>query len=173
MRLPFFYAIIAFMKTIDNDIKNGQIKKAYLLYGEESYLIRQYRDKLKRAIVSEEDTMNFSAFAGEEVNQKEIIDLAETLPFFAERRLILIEDSGLFKKSGIGDELAEYFSDMPETTYFVFVEDTIDKRSKIFKALGKVGNAIEFKKQTDEILARWVGSRIRKEGKGMTQAAYT
>ena len=32
------------MKTIDNDIKDGRIKKAYLLYGEERYLIRQYRD---------------------------------------------------------------------------------------------------------------------------------
>ena len=61
--------------------------------------------------------MNFSAFSGSDINQKEIIDLAETLPFFADRRLILIEDSGLFKKSA--EELADYMSSIPETTYFV------------------------------------------------------
>ena len=86
------------MKTIDNDIKTGQFKQIYLLYGEEQYLIRQYRDKLKHALAADDDTMNFSAFSGSDINQKEIIDLAETLPFFADRRLILIEDSGLFKK---------------------------------------------------------------------------
>lgn len=114
--------------------------------------------------------MNYSAFSGEGINPKELVDLAETLPFFAERRLILIEDSGFFKKGG--DELAEYLSELPETTYFIFVETQVDKRSKIYKALGKNGRAIEFKQQTDEILAKWIGSRIRKEGKGMTGPAY-
>ena len=160
------------MKSIDNDIKSGQLKQVYLLYGEETYLIRQYRDKLKKVMVSDEDTMNFSAFSGEDINPKEIIDLAETLPFFADRRVILMEDSGLFKKSGIGDEIAEYLPEMPETTFFIFVEEAVDKRTKIFKALGKKGSTVEFKKQTDDVLARWVGGRIRKEGKGMTQAAY-
>ena len=57
------------MKTIDNDIKAGEYKQAYLLYGEEQYLIRQYRDKLKKAMVAEDDTMNFSAFEGADINQ--------------------------------------------------------------------------------------------------------
>ena len=108
------------MKTIDNDIKRQEFKKVYLLYGEERYLIRQYRDKLKKAMTSPDDTMNFSSFEGEDINVKEIIDLAETLPFFADRRVILIEDSKLFKKGS--DELAEYLPTMPESTYFIFVE---------------------------------------------------
>ena len=134
------------MKTIDNDIKDGRIKKAYLLYGEERYLIRQYRDKLINAIVQPDDTMNFSSFEGAEVNQKEIIDLAETLPFFAEKRLILIEDTGMFKKGG--EDLAEYMPTAPDTTFFVFVEEEIDKRSKLYKAIAKSeGNAVEFSTQ--------------------------
>ena len=159
------------MKTIDNDIRDGRIKRAYLLYGEERYLIRQYRDKLKKAIVTEDDTMNFSNFEGTEINQKEIIDLAETLPFFAEKRLIIMEDTGLFKKGG--EDLAEYLPSAPESTIFVFVEEEVDKRSKMYKAIGKSeGAAIEFSQQSDDTLARWVGGRIKKEGKGMTQAAY-
>lgn len=159
------------MRTIDNDIKDGRIKKAYLLYGVERYLIRQYRDKLKKAIVSEDDTMNYSGFEGADVNQKEIIDLAETLPFFADKRLILMEDTGLFKKGG--EDLAEYLPSAPDTTFFVFVEEEVDKRSKMYKAVSKCqGGIVEFVEQTDETLARWIGSRIKKEGKGMTQAAY-
>lgn len=158
------------MKTIDNDIKRQEFKKVYLLYGEERYLIRQYRDKLKNALTSPDDTMNFSSFEGDDINVKEIIDLAETLPFFADRRVILLEDSKLFKKGG--EELGEYMVSLPETTYFIFVEEDVDKRSKLFKAAVKCGNAIEFNKQTDETLMKWVGNRISKEGKNITQAAY-
>ena len=158
------------MKTIDNDIKRQEFKKVYLLYGEERYLIKQYRDKLKKALISPDDTMNYSSFEGEDLNVKEIIDLAETLPFFADKRVILVEGSKLFKKGG--DELGEYLEDLPETTYFIFVEEEVDKRSKLFKAVGKCGNAIEFGTQTDETLMKWIGSRIGKEGKNITQAAY-
>lgn len=158
------------MKTIDNDIKAGDLKHAYLLYGEEQYLIRQYRDKIIKAAVPEGDTMNFTAFSGEGINPKELIDLAETLPFFADSRLILIEDSGFFKKSP--EELADYFAEVPESTRFLFVEKEVDKRSKLYKALTKMGNAVEFKQQTDEILSRWVGSRIKKVGKNITRDAY-
>ena len=43
----------------------------------------------------------------------------------------------------------------------------------MYKAIGKSeGAAIEFSQQSDDTLARWVGGRIKKEGKGMTQAAY-
>lgn len=158
------------MKTIDNDIKFGQLKKVYVLYGEERYLVKQYRDKLKKALADPEDTMNFTSFEGDDINVKEIIDLAETLPFFAERRVIFIENSKLFKKGG--DELGEYLESLPETTYFVFVEEEVDKRSKLYKEATKQGNAIEFVTQTDETLMKWIGGRIGKEGKNITQAAY-
>ena len=49
------------MKTIDEDIKSGQFKKIYLLYGDEAYLKKQYKDKLKKALVQPDDTMNFTA----------------------------------------------------------------------------------------------------------------
>ena len=132
------------MKTIDQDIKEGKLKNVYLLYGVERYLIRQYRDKLKRAIVIEDDTMNFSSFSGADVNQKEIIDLAETLPFFAERRLILIEDSGLFKKGA--EELADYMAHIPENTYFLFVEKEVDRKtmqSRLVPGLYILGEALD------------------------------
>ena len=48
------------MKTIDNDIKAGDFKKVYLLYGQERYLIKQYRDKLIKAKVRDGDSKNLT-----------------------------------------------------------------------------------------------------------------
>ena len=50
---------------------------------------------MKDAMVGD-DTMNFHYFEGKGLDLKEIISLADTMPFFGDRRLILIEDSGLF-----------------------------------------------------------------------------
>lgn len=158
------------MKSIDADMKQGELKNYYLLYGKERYLVRQYRDKLKYAIVPSDDTMNVTTFEGEGLDIKEIIALAQTLPFFAEHRLIIVEDSKWFKKGG--DELAEYLNKMPESTYMVFIEEEVDKRSKLYKALSKVGKAVEFGAQSDEILMKWVVGKIGKEGKNITQTAY-
>lgn len=158
------------MKSIDADIKQGQLKNIYLLYGKERYLICNYRDKLKNAIISSDDTMNFTLFEGDDINVKEVIALAETLPFFAERRLIIVENSKLFKKDG--DELAEYLKHVLESTHIVFVEEEVDKRSKIYKSVTKNGKAVEFGTQSDEILMKWIVKSITKEGKNIKQSAY-
>ena len=39
------------MQRINNDIKTGNYQPVYLLYGEERYLKKQYKDKLKKALV--------------------------------------------------------------------------------------------------------------------------
>ena len=134
---------------MNEDLKTGKYKSVYLLFGPEGYLVRRYRDKLLSAFCGNSskkelsDDMNFNAFIGKEVTVGQIIDLAETLPFFAERRVILIEDSGLFVKDG--DKLAEYLADKPETTVFIFVESAVDKRSKLYKAATNAGHAAEFR----------------------------
>lgn len=154
------------MKNIDEDIKRGQFAQVYLLYGEEAYLKKQYKDKLKHAMVPEGDTMNFSAFEGKSINPKEIIDLAETLPFFADRRVILIENSGFFKNAC--EELAEYLPQVAPATHFIFVEDEVDKRSKMYKAAKASGRIVEFLPQTEELLTRWILGRLKREGKNIT-----
>lgn len=154
------------MKTIDEDIKTGQFQQIYLLYGTENYLKKQYRDKLKSALVSDGDTMNFTAFEGKNSNPKEIIDLAETLPFFAERRVILVEDSGFFKNAC--EELADYLPQTAPDTYFIFVEEAVDKRSKMYKAAKKSGRLVEFAEQNEQLLTRWILARLKKEKKNIT-----
>ena len=52
------------MKSLNEDLKTGEFKQVYLLYGEEGYLKKQYKDRLSKAIVSEGDTMNYSYYEG-------------------------------------------------------------------------------------------------------------
>lgn len=155
------------MKSLQEDIKTGNFKHVYLLYGEETYLIRQYRDKLRAAMTVAGDNMNTSEFEGKDINAKELIDLSETLPFFAERRVIFVENSGFFKKSA--EELADYMGELPETSYFIFTESEVDKRGKLFKQVKKYGSVVEFKRQTESVLMQWILGRLNREGKKITR----
>lgn len=155
------------MKMLMEDIKNRQFKRVYLLTGEEVYLRNQYKKRLRNALLDPEDTMNAASFEGKGINPREIIDLAETMPFFADRRVILIEDSGFAKNAC--PELADYIPEIPESTCIILVEAEVDKRGRVYKAVKNVGRIVEFKRQDERTLARWVLGTLGKEGKNITE----
>lgn len=155
------------MQRINEDIKSGEFTQVYLLYGEERYLRRQYRDKLRKALCSEGDDMNTHFYEGKDVPVEEIIGLAETLPFLAQRRVIFIDNSGLFKSGG--EKMAEYLAHPNESTCFVFTESEVDKRSRLFKTVQSKGHAAEFVVQDEKTLKRWIAGILKKEGKNITE----
>ena len=52
------------MKTLEEDIRSGNFKQVYLLYGEEAYLKNLYKNRLKNAIVDPQDTINLNRYEG-------------------------------------------------------------------------------------------------------------
>lgn len=156
------------MQRLIHDIKTGEFGRIYLLYGEEAYLRKQYRDKLKSAIIGD-DNMNYHYYEGKNISIGEVIDQAETLPFFAQRRLIVIENSGFFK--GGGEELASYLSEPAQTAYFVFVETQVDKRNRLYKTVSSKGSAVEFGIQDEATLKKWILGMLKKENKKISGQA--
>ncbi|MBR4608401.1 MAG: DNA polymerase III subunit delta [Lachnospiraceae bacterium] len=155
------------MQRILSAIKENRFANVYLLYGEERYLKKQYTDKLRKALAGD-DEMNVHFFEGKDISVAQIIDLAETMPFLADRRVIFLSDSGLFKSGG--EQMADYLAAPNDTTFFVFTESEVDKRSKLFKTVSAKGCAVEFTTQDDNTLKRWVASLLAREGKKVTEA---
>ena len=155
------------MSIIDEDIKSGKLNHIYLIYGDESFLRKQYKERIKKALSPEEDSMNYSYFEGKDISVGEIIDLAETMPFLAERRTIIIENSPFFKSEG--EKIAEYLSAVPDTTYLVFVEETVDKRSKLYKSISKNGTVVEASSLSEDKLITWILGMLKKDNKKITQ----
>ena len=150
------------MKSLNEDIKTGNFKPVYLLYGEEAYLKKQYRDRITKAIFPDGDTVNYAYYEGKGINPGELIDLAETMPFFAKRRLIVVENSGFFKNATL--DLADYIKTMPDTACFLFVENEADKRGKMYKAVKSKGRVVEMARQDEKTLLYWVAGNVKKEG---------
>lgn len=156
------------MKSLNEDIKTEQFKQIYLLYGDEAYLKKQYKDKLVKAMLPEGDAVNYAYYEGKGINASEIIDLAETMPFFAERRLIVIENSGFLKNAS--PEIADYMKNVPETTYFLFIESEIDKRGKLYKAIKDRGRVVEMSRQDEKTLILWLAGLVKREGRQIKES---
>ena len=160
------------MKSLNEDIKSGKFKNVYLLYGEEAYLKKQYKDRMTKAIIPDGgvdgDTMNYAYYEGKGINPAELVDLAETMPFFAERRLIVAENSGFFKNAT--PELADYIKSMPDTTCLLFIENEVDKRGKMYKAVKDRGRIVEMGRQDEKTLLYWIAGNVKKEGRQIKES---
>lgn len=156
------------MQRLNQDIKQHTFKRVYCLFGEEEYLKRNYKNRLIEAI-SGDDTMNVNRFSEKDAEIPAIIEAAETMPFFAEYRLVVIENSGLFKREA--DRLVEYLDSVPESTVMIFVESQMDKRSRLYKKVNSAGCAVEMTKQTEKELQNWILRILKQEGKQISGRA--
>lgn len=154
------------MKTIKEHIKRNQYKPVYLLYGTEDYLKKLYQKKLKDGILAGSDDMNYSYFEGKGIDVNVIKEIGDTLPFFNDRRLIMLKDSGFFKTQ---NDLADYVRQIPETTILVFIEKEVDKRNRLYKAVKEIGVISEMNGMDERNLKLWVASMLQKEQKKMTE----
>lgn len=154
------------MQTLNKDIKEKNFKSVYLLCGDEPFLVGSYKKRMREAI-SGDDTMNYNYFEGKNPDVKEIISLADTMPFFADRRLILIDSSGFFKSAP--EELIAYLPQMPDTTCLIFCESEVDKRNKLYKKVKDLGHVAELNRQDSAQLMQWAAGILAKDGKKITR----
>lgn len=153
------------MKIIKEHIKLGEFKAVYLLFGGEDYLKKLYRDKLTTAIIGDKSSMNYSYYEGNDLNLVPITEVVNTLPFFNDKRLVVIENSKLFKNQ---NEFSSVLKKMPDSTIVVFVESEVDKRNKLYKFVKDNGTISEMTGLDETNLKLFVVSLLEQAGKKIT-----
>ncbi len=158
------------MKTLDAQLQSGDISNVQLVYGDEDYMLRYYKNKIKSKLSNPDDDMNYSYFEGDKLSVEEISSIGSTLPFFADNRLIVVENSTMFKKA---NEMSEVIGEFPDTTYVLFVQKSkeVDKRSKLYKYINKNGCVTECPLWGEPELVRWATDYMKKNGKKMSGAS--
>ncbi len=155
------------MKELKKQWKNGEFLSCYLFYGSETYLIKNYEKALMEAILSPgSEMMNHDIFEEKRASADTIMDASDTLPFLNDKRLITIKNSGFFQKGNKeeGEKLLEYFSNLPESVCILFIEEKVEKNSRLYKAITKIGEAVEFKTPTEKELTAWLKKECSKNG---------
>lgn len=68
------------MKEVNRDIKEDKFKSIYLLYGDEDYLKRYYKNRLSSAI-SRGNSMNYTFLEGKNIDVDLFITKSQVMPF--------------------------------------------------------------------------------------------
>ncbi len=153
---------------LNQDLKARSYRPFYLLYGEESYLKTSYKKSFREAFGGK-DGMNYSYFEGN-VELDELLSVLETLPFLAEGRLVILEDSGFCRHSA-PERLCSYLPRMPKSSHLMLIEKEVDKRNRLYKLLDQGGLCCEMAEQDERALSAWAARILKKEGKRIRPAA--
>lgn len=138
------------------DLESGNVSPVYFIFGDEPFLIDQCVNRFKYALLDENSLdFNYSLFYAGDADVVAVKDAVETLPVFAQRRVVILKNSNELKDSEWA-ELESLFKNPVDSTVFVLFADKIDKRKKHFKNIIDSAAALEFKKPYDNEIPRWI-----------------
>lgn len=142
------------VENLEKDLKQGNLNSIYLLYGEETFLLESCLKKIKNNFGERKEGINEIKL--DDTNVNSIISDMETPAFGYEKKIIIVRNSGLFKKEGkrktgvntkLIENVARYINENIETikeaVVLVFVEKEIEK-NELYKEVEKNGIVCEF-----------------------------
>lgn len=153
------------------DLEAGNVSPVYFIFGDEPFLIDQCVNRFKYGLLDENSLdFNYSLFYAGDADIYNVKDVVETLPVFAQRRLVILKNSNELKDSEWA-ELESLFKNPVDSTVFILFADKIDKRKKHYKNIIETSKAIEFKKPYDNEIPRWINYYAAQFELRLTQAA--
>lgn len=172
--------MINIYRSFVKEIKSGKIKKTYLLYGSERYLLDKGLEEIKNHVVTAFEEMNYMVFEGKNIDMSDVLNACETLPFGSDKKLVVVKDfQGLkskTKKDEAGDiddsndsakqDNLSFVENLSDDVCLLFINyDGVDKRKKLYKEIKKNGSIFEFEKIDKRDLRQWIENFFRREGK--------
>jgi len=158
-------------QEFETTVKKGTIPTVCFLYGEETFLLdRATRSLLERAVDPSLKDFNYNVFYGNESKGVDIIDAAQTLPMFAERRAVLVKRAENLNAAAC-EVLLPYLRNPAASTCLIFTGTKIDQRKKFFVELKKHGTLVEFKRIYDNKLSAFIQGESSVHGKPIEAAA--
>lgn len=163
-------------------LKKGESAPVYLVLGTESYLAGIARDTFIQSILKEDEIdLNFGAYDMEEVPLGVALDDAESIPFFGDHRLVIIDRplflTGERTKSKVEHDIKwfeQYLNHPSDTTVLVVFApyEKLDERKKITKLLKKTATLIEVAALSEKEMRHYLKDTIENEGFKISPEAF-
>lgn len=157
-------------KAFFQAVKTGQLRGVYLLEGVEENIKSAALAALRKALLPEGmEELNETVM--ENPATSAIIAAAETLPFLADKRLVVVREHAALLRSEADDKLLDYLPTLPDSCVLVFYHrGKADMRKKLYKTIDKCGQVVSFAQLNDAELGDWIRQQLQKAGKDCTGA---
>ncbi len=158
------------LSQLKKALKDGQPDRLYVFHGEEAYLRQFYTGRLRTLLVGENDGFNYEVFDARNLTIEKLQNAVDSLPFMAERRMVLVRDLDIYKPGeALKDALLKMLPDLPESVCLVFSYETIPFKADARTAMHKIvsSHVVEFAPQQTVDLIPWITRRFEACGKSV------
>lgn len=162
----------------------------HVLIGEDSFSIRQALEEIKKGIGDPTVlAANTTIFDGQQVTLEQLRGACETVPFMAEKRLVIVEGllgrfnpkgkSGRKKtarRTGQPDDcqsIAGYVRQIPDFAELVLVDGKIGNQNPLLRKLAAGVSVKSFPLLKEPKLRQWIERRLTKAGSSISPGAVT
>ncbi len=162
------------MLKIKEDMKSGEYKSVYLLYGEEAFLRDYYKKALTEKLLDPDlADFNYKEYTMDKPDTEDVAMFLSSYPCMSEKKVIFIKDSDIFYKctESVREDWKKIFSDVPDYAVIIFSETNIDKRSALFKYVSEHYCVDEFPFQKEVDLINWIERYAKSKGAGISKDA--
>ena len=160
----------------------------YVLIGEDDYLIRQTLEEIKKGVGDQTIlAANTTILNGQQVTADQLLGACETVPFLAEKRLVVVEGLlGRFEtKNKVGKKktankndrsndrtsIVDAISRTPDFTELVLVDGKISNHNPLLHELSAVAQVRSFPLLKELQLRRWIEQRVAEAGGNISPRA--
>ena len=159
------------MLKIKEDMKKGEYKGLYLLWGEEDFLKDYYKKALMDKLLDPDlADFNYKEYVSEKPDTEEVELFLSSYPCMSEKKVLFIKNSDIFKKCGESEKKIwqEIFENVPDFAVIIFSEKSVDKRNALYKFADKNFSVDEFPFQKEADLINWVVRYTKNSGKNIS-----
>ena len=138
-------------------INNDEFFPIYILVGDENYFADNIIKLLTSKIVNNDSKdFDYFKFYGNEISEDQVIDAAKRFPLVGEYNFVVLKDAKSISKNF--DKLTSYVESPNLKTILVlsFINQSLDKRKRIYSLSKKNGLAFESKKIYDNQIFNWI-----------------
>lgn len=158
------------LEELNKRIKSYNIPKVLFFYGEETFMLENRIESIKRHIVEKSlESFNLNIAEGKSATINSVIEFIEQFPQGADKKLVIIKNSGLFQNATTRDfkQVKEIVADLPDYVCLIFWEPSFDKKKeKNLKFIEEAGGGIiNFEYMPVNKLEIWIEKQLEKADK--------
>ncbi|MBW2038925.1 MAG: DNA polymerase III subunit delta [Deltaproteobacteria bacterium] len=121
--LEWFKALKTDFTHLEEELAGGRTRPFYLLYGDEGYLIEKAVGEILATLLPPQfRELNFKSCYAEEAPSQEVIGACNTLPFLAQRRVVLVKDANKYSQHEL-EAFFPYLKSPSPTTSLIFIAE--------------------------------------------------
>jgi DNA polymerase-3 subunit delta len=138
------------------------IKPTYLIFGSDLFLKQKAEELIKEAVIEDNSELNLLTFTTDKIDPIKVIDACNTLPFFANKKMVIVKEYEKKSSDAFIKKLEEYVSTPNESTCLVLVADA---NSNYFEPLKKFAEVVDCNPLKRELIERIIEAELKQKNK--------